>query len=498
MTEPDENSLHYIEQLLLEGNLQEAHRQLIAFVQRSPRSAPAWMLLSEIVTEKKQKQDCLEMVLRLTPGNRQAHDRLAELKGETVVNPPAVGSVSPFSFGNGDLGLSPANDEPVPDFLTPEQLNTGTGGSDSVSPFTLGDKPQGDAVPGSRDIPDFLSADQFDITLNSTSPPARSVSPFARAGYELETPASGDSILSFLSSEQGEDELTTEPEPARWQEKPPPPIFPIKFTYEDESGPAPARPSHSLEEVPAPVEGVEEEPKKMNGMFRRLLRAFWRVIATLFILGSLGFLGYVGYVGWNIRAASFQAATQTKVQALTDRPAATMQATWTPRPTATPTLTGTPTIVPTITPTVDELVTGPRTGLFAPNFVLNNVFDEVEILTNYKGRPIVIVFWKINCPACEDQMPGVKAIARSYKADGLVVLAVNVGDSVEEARAYQEANEIEFPILIDLDQAIMLNYQVSSLPTNYFINREGRIVKIQAGAMPQSDMIDEVQVILEK
>ena len=507
MTDPGGNSLQYIEQLLLEGNLQEAHRQLIAFVQRSPKSVPAWMLLSEIVTEKKQKQDCLEMVLRLEPGNRQARDRLAELRGETVQKPPPAESVSPFAFGEDDPALSAASEEPVPDFLSPDQLGGDTGDGGGVSPFLF--EEEDSQLPG-QEVPDFLSSDEFDITLDSTSPPSKSVSPFALDDDEIaDADSGGSSILSFMPSEQGEDELAPEPGPVNQPAKPFPPVFPMTFKYEDDSEPEPVYETHALDEdflleedapdEALPEEGIpEEESEKKNGMFRRLLKAFWRVISTLFILGSLGFLGYVGYIGWNMRVTSIQAATQTKVQALTDKPAATMQATWTPRPSATPTVTGTATQVPTITPTVDELVTGPRTGLFAPNFVLNNIFDEVEILTNYEGRPIVLFFWEINCPACEDQMPGVKAVARSYLPDGLVVLAINVSDSQADVLAYQEENGIDFPILLDSDQAIMLNYQVSSLPTTFFIDRDRRIVKIQAGGMQQSDMIDQVQVLLEK
>ena len=61
------------------GNKQEAIRYLAIAVQQSPQNVSAWLWLSYLVDDPKQKKDCLERVLRLDPHNQSAHDALVGL-----------------------------------------------------------------------------------------------------------------------------------------------------------------------------------------------------------------------------------------------------------------------------------------------------------------------------------------------------------------------------------------------------------------------------------
>ncbi len=52
---------------------------LIEVVKQQPRSEEGWLLLSQAVTEPRQKIDCLQRVLRINPGNVEAQARLRQL-----------------------------------------------------------------------------------------------------------------------------------------------------------------------------------------------------------------------------------------------------------------------------------------------------------------------------------------------------------------------------------------------------------------------------------
>lgn len=94
MEEKSGNSLQRIEQLLHAGKKEEALPLLAAYLKQYPNSAHGWWLLSHAVPDLKQQIDCLERVLRISPNNVPARNRLEKLKEKkaSFIPPP----VSPF------------------------------------------------------------------------------------------------------------------------------------------------------------------------------------------------------------------------------------------------------------------------------------------------------------------------------------------------------------------------------------------------------------------
>jgi hypothetical protein len=76
------------------GKPQLARPLLIEAVKQQPHSEEAWLLLSQAVTEQRQKIDCLQRVLRINPGNVEAQTRLRlllsppEERAAPIVTPP--------------------------------------------------------------------------------------------------------------------------------------------------------------------------------------------------------------------------------------------------------------------------------------------------------------------------------------------------------------------------------------------------------------------------
>lgn len=80
-------------------------------------------------------------------------------------------------------------------------------------------------------------------------------------------------------------------------------------------------------------------------------------------------------------------------------------------------------------------------------------------------------------------MPTLNEVHQTYRNDGLVVLAVNstIQDSESAARAFAAEHQLDFPILLDHDGVVSNQYQLQSLPTTFFIDRNGIITSIIPG-----------------
>jgi peroxiredoxin len=144
-----------------------------------------------------------------------------------------------------------------------------------------------------------------------------------------------------------------------------------------------------------------------------------------------------------------------------------------------------PTPAPTLTPTLIPLQvqTGPFVGWNAPDFSLENASSTNQVkLSDLLGTPVVIFFFVTWNPYCPAEISSLESIYQAYQSQGLVILAVDVSETVQVVSAFQASHSESFPILLDSDGAVAAKYQVNGIyPTHFFINRSGRITDIKTG-----------------
>lgn len=70
----------------------------------------------------------------------------------------------------------------------------------------------------------------------------------------------------------------------------------------------------------------------------------------------------------------------------------------------------------------------------------------------------------------------------------LVVLAVNVQEAREPVRRFVEQYGLTFPIGLDTAGEVTQAFGVQSLPTTFFVDREGKVCAFNMGALNKSAM----------
>ena len=132
----------------------------------------------------------------------------------------------------------------------------------------------------------------------------------------------------------------------------------------------------------------------------------------------------------------------------------------------------------------------PQTGFLAPDFTLYTAKGESFTLSELKGQAVLVNVWATWCPPCEAEMPAIEKMYNEYKAQGFVVLAVNstFQDNPLDIAPFIESRNLTFPILLDETSDVSRAYQVRSLPSSYFINRQGIISEVVIGG-PMSEAL---------
>ncbi len=143
----------------------------------------------------------------------------------------------------------------------------------------------------------------------------------------------------------------------------------------------------------------------------------------------------------------------------------------------------------------------PRQGFLAPDFTLQDAGGRAYQLSSLAGNVVVVNFWASWCPPCQAEMPAFERAHQALADQGVMILAVNSTsqDTFADASRFVSERGLSFSILYDYDGAVSRAYQVSALPTTFFVDRQGVIRKVVIGGpLSESLLLSEVQQLLEE
>ena len=86
-------------------------------------------------------------------------------------------------------------------------------------------------------------------------------------------------------------------------------------------------------------------------------------------------------------------------------------------------------------------------------------------------------------------MPELQATYEKYQDDGLIILALDQGESPEMVRSFfYDEFGLTFTPLLDTDQTVAEQYGIFNYPTSIFIDGDGIITAIHRGPVLQSQL----------
>ena len=138
-------------------------------------------------------------------------------------------------------------------------------------------------------------------------------------------------------------------------------------------------------------------------------------------------------------------------------------------------------------------------GKLAPDFTLPTLGGTEVSLSQFVGQPLLINFWASWCLPCREEMPKLVQSYEAHKAEGFMLLGVNLtySDSVPDAQAFASEFKITFPVLLDKEGVVAEKmYQIPGIPTSVFVRRDGTIERIQVGVMTGRQIKQYVAEIL--
>jgi peroxiredoxin len=133
---------------------------------------------------------------------------------------------------------------------------------------------------------------------------------------------------------------------------------------------------------------------------------------------------------------------------------------------------------------------GITVGKAAPDFKLGVIGGSNPVsLSQYRGKPVFIVFWATWCGPCRREIPALKELYAKYSPKGVQFVSVAVGwrQSEEDVSRFKTTQQLPYQILWDKDNTVAEKWGVQSIPTNLILDQDGVIRYRDFGISPEAE-----------
>src|SRR5882672_12947007 len=117
----------------------------------------------------------------------------------------------------------------------------------------------------------------------------------------------------------------------------------------------------------------------------------------------------------------------------------------------------------------------------APDFALRSLEGPNLRLQEQRGRVVMVNFWATWCGPCRIEMPHLARLYDKYRASGFQLLGINIDEDPRQAATVATKLGLRFPVLFDTEKKVSKLYDLSTMPSNVLIDRDGKVRYIHRG-----------------
>lgn len=132
----------------------------------------------------------------------------------------------------------------------------------------------------------------------------------------------------------------------------------------------------------------------------------------------------------------------------------------------------------------------------AGEFAVTAIDGRVIRLSALRGRVVLVNYWATWCPPCRVEIPDLIRLQATYP-DRLVIIGVSEDEQgVDQVKRFAAEHRIDYPIVMSTPALARVFPGVTSLPTTFVLDRQGRIVQRHLGLLDAKHTELEVTALL--
>lgn len=135
-------------------------------------------------------------------------------------------------------------------------------------------------------------------------------------------------------------------------------------------------------------------------------------------------------------------------------------------------------------------------GSLAPDFELKTLDGKPVKLSSFRGKAVLLNFWATWCGPCKIETPWFVDFYKQYRPQGLEIVGVAMDSGHEEIPQFVKEMNINYTIVEGTEQVSDAYGGLDGYPVTFFIDRNGKILKMVQGLTGQGDLEQDIKQAL--
>ena len=144
----------------------------------------------------------------------------------------------------------------------------------------------------------------------------------------------------------------------------------------------------------------------------------------------------------------------------------------------------------------ERKVFGINIGQEAPHWELSDLEDNTTTLSDFLGKPLIVTFWTTWNPMSADQIKIFDEYLSQNDKGIFKIISINNQEDKSIVLNFIQRGGYEVPVLLDETGKVGELYKVRTLPITYFLDKNGIIKDVFAGALSEEMLTEKVQKII--
>ena len=129
-------------------------------------------------------------------------------------------------------------------------------------------------------------------------------------------------------------------------------------------------------------------------------------------------------------------------------------------------------------------------------FEITTISEEIISSNNLGEEFLMIDFWASWCPPCIKEGPVLSEAYEKWSEKGINFVGISLWDSEKNALSFKDRFSIKYPLALDTNGEIAINFGVRALPEKFFIDNRGKILKKIIGPVNESQLNEILEELL--